>query len=271
MRHPNFDEQEIFDHPIFQQILEIYESIHKTDRQILSLQDLKNLTIEVFTAFYYNGSFPKVEQVSPVELVNDFITLGGPTGDYFQLETIHHLILFCDDFSQSDLIQLGYSLLSGQKFSHYNFEFMKLKIIDVIINKFQLGLITPEIEGFLFKVVEYIESNKVASQLLYTYARLYFSISYFYSLCDSEKHQKLSLDYFALFSRMAINFDYEKYGKDLNDYAHNIGTYGLSKDYCQEKCFPNCALTGHGCNKKNASGEVVEKSCELEKDKVIAF
>jgi hypothetical protein len=68
-----------------------------------------------------------------------------------------------------------------------------------------------EVDNFLVKIIDYIEKNNVASQLLHTFARLYLSISIYLSYCDNRDFQTLSLKYYTLFTKISLASHIDKY------------------------------------------------------------
>ncbi len=257
--HIEMDEKSIFDNVIFQDLVSS-ALFHLTgtnqDSEQFSLHFLEKVCNNIFANIYFHKKSERVtEDWYAKTAIVDFISNNNTTKTGgAQIESIHHLIMFLPELDELELLEFWNFLLWLPKYNNYNFEFFKLKTFDLIVSKLhsieyfnnatpEILNLNKEIKNFLEKLTYYIEKNKTASQLLHTYSRLYLSIAYFYSFCFWEECQNLSLEHFSIFSKMNGDaFEYEKYGKSLEEYYYRIGAYKLSNTLCNCENIGNCGV-----------------------------
>lgn len=262
----NFNHDEILSNDIFKTIVSLFlNNIEKSEKiEVNSLQELIDICNNIYISIYNSNQPIWNEWINHKkdtwkELINDFISNKDKVND-FQIESIHHLIMFLPDLSLEEYIEVWKFLINIPKFNSFNFEFFKLKILDIIIWKIPLKYITPEIKKFLENLVFYIENNKIASQLLATYFRLYLSISFYYSELFTEEYQDKAMEYFVVFLKMWwLNFNFGRYWKDLDKFYYNIWLYKLNVYLC------DCIKSGSYCDPSK------EPNCNFSSEQIIKF
>lgn len=150
----------------------------------------------------------------------DFLT------DDMKNETLHHLVLFCDDISIENLFKIWYILLSQEKSENKTFEINKLKILNIILTKLSRHSNKDILKDILVKVEDYIDDNRTSSQLLFLYSLDYLTIWYCYSFFNDEYSQKKALENYAKFKQInrwnGENFDFSRYWIDIDKFRLNI-------------------------------------------------
>lgn len=180
--------EDIINNNIYIKIVEKYKlNIYKWD-DIDCFEnnfDFKSELLDNFLNLYnYNDNIIFSNNINDnIKLIlNDFIAWDKNYNE-FQIESIHHILLFSDSIELTKLIEITNTLINVWKYNNYNFEFFKLITISVIIDRLDSAdvLDSPLIKIFLDKVVKYVEENIIASQLLNSYSKIYLALSKFYS------------------------------------------------------------------------------------------
>lgn len=222
-----FWEEELIKNSNFIEILKILWNYFGEETKFLnySIDELKNLCNNVFSWFFYNEKPEEfiVNQKSIDNVILDFTNTDIENEDWV-IESIHNLVLF-NNFSPEKLFQLWNYLLSIPPYNNYSFEFYKLKILDLIIEQ----LSKNENDNLNFKlsqkVLDYVDKNKTASQLLYAYSSLYLSISYSLSLQKNELNQSLAVNTFIKFLKFNKNMNWVKLKYNLDDIYYNLWSF----------------------------------------------
>lgn len=265
-----FNEEKVLDNAYLQDLVSsIFSYIPwmKEFRVELTIKKLELICNNVFWNIYFDENYQNIlEEWYAKKAIYDFMS-NTNSASWAQIESVHHLIMFLPELDEKELLKFWNFLLWLPKYNNYNFEFFKLKTFDLIVSKLspidintkdtELSNLNLEIKNFLKNLTNYIEKNKVASQLLHTYSRLYLSIAYFYAFCSWEEFQELSLEHFSIFSKMNWDsFEYEKYWKDLDIYYYKIWAHKLFSTLCDCENAWNCWII---------------KNCNFTKEQVIKF
>lgn len=253
-----FNTQEVLDNAYLQDVTENFFSTItnlNTHPREVSIMELETICNNIFANIYFGEKYMHLtEKTYAQKAITDFMSQPQEITSA-RFESIHHLVMFLPELQETELLNFWNFLLSLPKFNNYNFEFFKLKTFDLIVSrlapmdntswKLELNL---KIKKFLTQLTTYIEKNKIASQLLHTYSRIYLTIAYYYAFCFGEEYQDLSLEHFSVFSKMnGDKFEYEKYGKDLEEYYHRIGSHKLIYTLCKCEDIGNCGKINN-CN-----------------------
>jgi len=102
------------------------------------------------------------------------------------MQIIHNIILFCDDINKNNLIYTLKYLLKTPKVKNDYHEYHKLKIVDIIINKF---IKYNGFEGFtktIPLILEYMNTSNTASHLMSVFSKIRLSLSQYFSLLGEE-------------------------------------------------------------------------------------
>lgn len=257
----HFDEKEVLSNLHFQEILKVFlETFHIDPSTIQTLSDLSHMSNSILAGIYFEDD-SKIWDLSWEtwkETIRDFISSNDEKNDQ-QIECIHHLVMFLDNLTFDDYLEIGMYLVKTRKYNNYNFEFFKLKTLDIIISRIQHQKDNENIRILLTDVIIYIENNKTASQLLNTYSRLYLSVAYYYAESFNETYVNWGLEYFTRFFKMWGDVsDFPKYGKNIDDFYYNIGLYYLNTTLCGSICGPwDC--------------DTLNPDCKFTKEQVILF
>lgn len=226
----NFWEEDLLNNPNFKEILKIIWGYFWDEKKFfgLSLEELKNLCNNIFSGFFYEEE-PKdfiVNQKSINTVIDDFCNADIKNEDCV-IESIHNLVLF-NNFDYDTLNKLWNHLLSLPPYNNYSFEFYKLKILDLIIEKSsQLNEKKSNFE-FCKEILNYVDENKTASQLLYAYSSLYLSISYSFSLEKWNFEQNLAVSTFVKFLKFNKNIKWIKLKYPLDEIYYNIWLWRIN-------------------------------------------
>lgn len=247
-----FNEEKLLKNAYFQELIsDIFTYIPwmKEYKWQINLDKLELICHNIFSNIYFDENYQNLlEEGNEKKTILHFISNPNNISS-FQIEIIHHLIMFLN-LSEDELLEIWNFLLKIPKFNNYNFEFYKLKIFDLIVSKFEKWNINPNIKSFLSELIKYVEQNKIASQLLYTYSRLYLTIAYHYVYSNDNENQNLAMEYFSMFSKMNWDtFEYEKYWRDLDVFYYKIGSYKLNATLCDCDNIWKCWLF-NDCNFK---------------------
>lgn len=241
------------------------QNINFDSKTVTNIQDLQNMCNSIFRSIYFNDEqedYSEIKVLNAKNPISDFISKSENVSEY-QMESIHHLVIFWQNTSIEEYLDLGMFLVNTKKFNNFNFEFFKLKTLDIIISKLKNTNNDENINIFLAKLVIYIEDNKIASQLFNTYSRLYLSIAYYYSNGVDKKSIELALEFFTVFFKMWWEkVEFFKYGKKIDDFYYNIWLYKLNSTLCNEWINPECGI--NICHTSNPN-------CVFDKNQAIAY
>lgn len=260
---PLFEEKDILSNSEFIGLIWFFlKHIHFHKNTIDSIQELQEICTSIFTTIYINDD--DIYNIKPQSLhwkmvIQDFISNSRVVNEN-QMESIHNLILFLPDISLDEYLEIGIFLVDTEKFNNFNFEFFKLKSLDIIISKL-VDQKDENVRIFLAKLVIYIENNKIASQLFNTYSKLYLSIAFFYSWGFDKQSIAIALENFIKFTKMwwdELNVD--KYYDKIEKLYYNIWLYHLNLNFCSTPCYDSAST----CSTSN-------KACTFTKDQSINF
>lgn len=115
----------------------------------------------------------------------------------FQIESIHHILLFSDKLNLLLLLKLANKIISDWKYNNYNFEFFKIKTLLVIVSRVTDYDVNDSelIKRFFLRLENYIEENMTASQLLSSYSKIYLLFARFYSKSEYRDDLDIAKEY----------------------------------------------------------------------------
>ncbi len=233
----------------------LYKKIieHETIKEIKSIYDFK-IILENNFVYIYNKS--NKQDYKTDEIIETFIKKDNFTN--LDLEIIHSLVLFSSDLEDKILLNLVQKLIDLEKFKNDYYEFYKIKICDVIINKFINKNNFDLPKELIENLIEYIEKNMISSHLITSYSKIYLTLSLYYSFFRNdeniEKSKLLHYKYSAINSDIFLEKEFlninnqilENYAKNLIDSLKlsietdiekyiQLGKRVLEKFYKQEK------------------------------------
>lgn len=284
----NFSQKDVLANNNFNKLIKLFlQNIDFDIENIDKIEDVQEMCNSIFAWIYFTGegdNYLETKIWTGKSAIVNFISSWETVNEY-QIESIHHLVMFLPNITLQEYLELWMFLIRTKKFNNFNFEFFKLKTLDIIISKLPKPLNNENINIFLAKLVVYIEDNKIASQLFNTYSRLYLSIAFYYSNTFDSQSIELALEYFTIFFKMGWDeWAFYKYGKKMDDFYYNIWLYKLNSSICNfwlesEEllvCDTSlCSGTDWGkCNKEEVDILLCDTSnftCDFNKDQAIAY
>ncbi|MGA1933022.1 hypothetical protein ACH5BF_09945 [Arcobacter sp. YIC-464] len=211
----------------FEDILELYKKMitHKDIKEFKSLDEFQEDLIDNFSYIYnYNTN----KEFNYTQIVDEFIS--NKEFSSINMQTILSIVLYSKGFDERKLLEILNILIKKDKFDNDYHEYFKLSLCDVIINKLtkvRNDSIKNELHS---KIIDYIETNKIASHLMAIYSKLYLSLSAYYSFYKDNKSIEITKEYY--YKYLSIN------GKSLleNEYLdlNNIVLLNLGKNFVEE-------------------------------------
>ena len=194
---------------MFEEILELYVSVIE-HIQIPKLNDVQDFKTHLLNNYIYIYN-KELDTNDFLYMIDEFIE--NPDFNSSNMHIIHSLVLFASNINDEKLLKILEILIKLDKFKNDYHEFYKLNVCDVIINRFVYSQNQIMSKGLVEGIVEYVETNKIASHLMSIYSKIYLSLSLYYSYDSDFKSIELSKLYY--FSYIGIN------GKDLleNEYS----------------------------------------------------
>ncbi|MDD5770073.1 MAG: EAL domain-containing protein [Candidatus Gracilibacteria bacterium] len=223
-----------------------------------SVNDLRKICSIVFIKNYEGFPANTIDfSKTSEEIVSEFLKriLDNPTDDVENLEIIHNLILSNKELPENILFDIC-NLYLKESSKNINFEAIKLKIFNLILTRLVKSN-NGNLKNLLKNLTDYIDKNKVSSELLFVYSLMYISIGYCYSFFDDEDSQELAIENYIKFKQIIYgDFDFKRYGIDIKKFYLNIGK-------AEEKLSGNSNLTEE--NYSNTGKRTLEKSVKTYK------
>ncbi|WP_072682086.1 hypothetical protein [Arcobacter sp. LA11] len=223
----------------FKKIIELYISVIE-HTQIPKFEDVLDFKTHLLNNYIYIYN-KELETDNYLYMIDEFIE--NPDFNSSNMHIIHSLVLFASNINDEKLLKILEILIKLDKFKNDYHEFYKLNVCDVIINRFtysQSQIMTKElVKG----IVEYVETNKIASHLMSIYSKIYLSLSLYYSYYSDFKSLEYSKLYY--FNYVGIN------GKDLleNEYSklNRDILYNHGKKSIEEMDLENVMISDSKC------------------------
>lgn len=224
--------------PSFKSILRIFWEFYWDENKFLNytVEEIKIFCNNIYSSIYLENNNYEVSKTYDytIDIINDFINPWNIHSEW-SIESIHNLILF-NKLPRDLLLNIWNYLITNNAYNNYSFEFFKLKILDIIIERLNTWVIPDEINNFLRDVILYVEKNKQASQLLDAYSNLYLSIAFFYSCNKNSSYQFFAKEYFTKFLRINNNAYWNLiYKYDLELFYFNIWYAALENTVWHEE------------------------------------
>ena len=207
---------DFYDLQKFSQLIEHYQEncTHTEIEDFGSLSEFKKCLLNNYV-YIYNKNTPNTSVHNFTDILYDMIKSKSMSSD--SMSMIRNIILYSNDIDEKILINIFEILLEIPKVKNDYFEFFKLNIIDIIITKFTYKRSDNFSETHVKLVVDYVQSNKVASHLMAMYSKIYLTLALFYSYkFDSDSHEK-SKDYYFGYLNITGNELLECEYKDINE------------------------------------------------------
>ena len=224
----------------YRNIIELYELEinHIKNEKFETIDDFKNALLVNYLYIYNESSNDNF-----LLIIEDFIK--NPVLNSLNMNMIHSIILFTKEIEEETLLKILKNLISTEKYKNDYHEFYKLNICDLIINKFINNKNKAIDEKIVDDLVDYIETNKIASHLMSIYSKLYLSLSLYYSYY--ENYEEIEKSKFYYYNYLIIN------GKELldNEYSNfnkNI-LYNHGKKLISDLDLENVMVSDQKCIK----------------------
>ncbi|QKF81406.1 hypothetical protein [Halarcobacter ebronensis] len=177
----NYSSEDFSNTEELNQIITLYknEIKHKKNHNVETLEDLKKDLLENYIYIYDEN----VKEKDHLFIVDEFLNNENFKSVY--LSILHTTILFSTQIQEEKLISVLEKFSLSQKYNNDYHEFLKLSICDVIITKFIAQRKITLKDELIDKIINYIHKNRTASHQMSTYAKLYLTISLYYSFSDN--------------------------------------------------------------------------------------
>ena len=202
-------------------IYKLKTKLHIKDIELDSLKDLK----EIYNL--YNKNVKKenkidcktIDELRELLLRNyTYLYEDDPLEYFINLESIsnidmkiiHSIVLFSGHIERDKLDLLLKSLLKKNKFDNDYYEFYKLKIIDRILQRYISLKISTKENSLVEEIIQYIEKNNLVTHLMSIYAKIYLSLSLYYSYEKVLESQEKSKNFYFIYQRLDNNNFLEK-------------------------------------------------------------
>lgn len=230
-----------------------------------NMKDFREKLLENYKFLYYssiNVDFNKFKD--PIDF---FIQLDAISN--IDMKIIHNIVLYSDHIEKNKLDLIIKSLLKKNKFDNDYYEFYKLKIIDRILQRYISLKISTKDNTLIEEIIRYIEKNNIVSHLMSMYAKIYLSLSLYYSYEKEKKSQKKSKNFYFIYQRLDNNDFLEK---EFNTISKQIlynysSSYFKSFNFRTEKNFSNIELLEIG--KDLIKKYIYKRELEIQNDSLM--
>lgn len=204
---------------------EIYQHYNRSVKeeqkiQALTLCEFQSQLLENYKYLYIK--LEKYEVSKEIDLISIFIKKDEISN--IDMLLIYNTVLYTDIIQRDVLDSILHKLLSKEKFDNDYYEFYKLKIIDRVIQKYIILRISTSSNKYLDDIIKYIEKNNTISHLMSMYAKIYLSLSLYYSYEKISSSLKLSKKYYFIYKRLdSSNFLESEFYTISKQILSNIG------------------------------------------------
>ncbi|WP_072682777.1 hypothetical protein [Arcobacter sp. LA11] len=223
---------------------------------VSDINDFREKLLENYKYLYSNTTNVSLDEYSdPIEF---FISLDEISN--IDMLIIHNIVLYSDDIEKRKLDSLVKSLLEKNKFDNDYYEFYKLRIIDRIIQKYISLKISTSENSYIEEIIKYIEKNNLVSHLMSMYAKIYLSLSLYFSYEKEENSQTKSKDFYFIYQRLDNNnfLDKEFYTINKQIIYNYASTYFKQFNFRNQIRFSNNEYLRVGKDLINKSVEIKE-------------
>jgi GGDEF domain-containing protein len=227
-----------------------------------SLDGIIDALLNSFT-FKYMSDLDKSSTVlnNYIDALNHFIQSDNQF-EPITIESIHNILLFAPKIDKMTYINIAEILLTSQKIANDIYEFYKLKTLDVILNKLMENYPDNTVDDLIDQILRYITINKIASNLMSAFSKIYLTISLYYSTkTDSEDFAKAREFYHIFINTNGFNLLNGVYNNIFHTLLLNFG-----KTYSYILGLDNIVLTNdqyENISQKLIDEYVVYKDLEL--------
>lgn len=254
----------------YKELEEIYNTYNKVvdpkhNIEAITLDEFRTKLLINYNFIYENSSNNSLNK--EVNLIDHFISLNEISN--VDMIIIHNLILFSSDIPKEKLDLVIKSLFEKNKFDNDYYELYKLKIIDRILQKYILLKIETSKNELIKNIIKYIEANNLISHLMSMYAKIYLSLSLYYSYENQVDSQEMSKKFYFIYQRLDNNNSLDKEFHNISkqilyNYARN---YLKSFNFRSHSSYSNNELVDIG---KDLISKYIEKrDLEIKNDSLL--
>ncbi|WP_428026508.1 diguanylate cyclase domain-containing protein [Arcobacter sp.] len=199
--HQDFGNEQYLNNNYFKKYINLYEknfSVSFLNNQELTLDTLTEGLLNSLALSYITDENHLGEIKEYRIAINDFI-IESDNFNIQNIESIHNILLLADKLDKYHYVNIGQTLINSKALKNDYYEFYKLKTLDVILNHLTKETNSKEIENLVRNIYKYIEKNKVASQLMPMFSKLYLSISYYFSKLHDFGFMREARDIYSMF------------------------------------------------------------------------
>lgn len=226
-----FKEADFMNNKNFQKIVESYNKNFSALMLNNSCDTLRTFKAKLLNSliYSYTSTFNDSPILSHKDVIDNFI-LDGENFKNNNLETIHNILLFSNDIEEYKYLHIADILLQSDPFKNDYYEFFKLKTVDVILTRFIETNYSENIEEFINTIYSYIEKNKIASQLISSFSKLYLSLAHYYSNKLTPQDNKKAKVFYSTFINIngyeLLKKEYKRINKLI---LEDLGRYHLQE------------------------------------------
>jgi hypothetical protein len=240
----------------FEKILRLYYKTFSTEFS----HDLIPKSIEFFERdllnsflYNYNISFDFTKTINYHSIIEDFI-ISEKMFNNKNLETIYNILQFAKDIEDFKYYYIAEMLANSNPVENDYYEFYKLFIFDLIINRNLDEKYSNQKIEILNKIFFYIKDNDIKNHLISIYTRLSINLSFFYS--QTKENLQKSKELYFLFRQITNNnISKIKYNDICNKIILNIKKF--EPDNNEDKIIKEFLI------KKNSEKEILNKNDDI--------
>lgn len=142
--------------------------------------------------------------------------------DEFMIETMHHLMLFCE-VAPDTLCRVATKLIGDNQYHNAFHEEFKIKLFSVILEKLRVVERSERTVRIAYWMREYARKNEKASGLVMSFSQLYISLAVFLSSLPDENSKKNAMECYLRASRVTDESWHLKFESQEAEFLNAIG------------------------------------------------
>ncbi len=163
-----------------------------------SIEELKNILLDIFAYTQTHNSDLKHNDMINYVIQTDDLGINN-------LITIHNIILYANDITNTALISIAQKLLELERFDNDYHEHYKLKTLETIFIKLTSNDIDQsDIEPLFEQIIQYFTISKTATHMMNLVAKIYLDIALYYS--NTQNDIQKTLQYYHIYQTINDQF-----------------------------------------------------------------
>lgn len=167
------------------------QKIKKLGKMTPEIEIVEEESIAVFLELYGKASGTTKFFENAEEVALDFVSRSDH--DEFMIETMHHLMLFCN-VSTDILCRVAQKLIGENQYHNAYHEEFKIKLFSVILEKLRAGERSERTASIAYWIREYARKNEKASGLVMSFSQLYISLAVFFASMGDENSKRNAME-----------------------------------------------------------------------------